>query len=80
MKQAVINTGIVHPLAVLLHTAEFDIKKEAAWAISNATSGGTSEQIKYAFKHYHTVIFIVTLLATEQGPHAVDSYMLFCHN
>jgi hypothetical protein len=29
-----------------LQTAEFDIKKEAAWAISNATSGGTAEQIK----------------------------------
>jgi hypothetical protein len=26
--------------------AEFDIKKEAAWAISNATSGGTAEQIR----------------------------------
>jgi importin subunit alpha-6/7 len=53
MKQAVINAGIIHPLVVLLHTAEFDIKKEAAWAISNATSGGTADQIKYAFKHYH---------------------------
>ncbi|KAK7266624.1 hypothetical protein RIF29_19273 [Crotalaria pallida] len=32
----------------LLQNAEFDIKKEAAWpwAISNATSGGTHEQIK----------------------------------
>jgi importin subunit alpha-6/7 len=28
-------------------TAEFDIKKEAAWALSNATSGGTHDQIKY---------------------------------
>lgn len=28
-------------------SAEFDIKKEAAWAISNATSGGTAEQLKY---------------------------------
>jgi Armadillo/beta-catenin-like repeat len=27
--------------------AEFDIKKEAAWALSNATSGGTHDQIKY---------------------------------
>ncbi|KAF3573295.1 hypothetical protein F2Q69_00060523, partial [Brassica cretica] len=27
--------------------AEFDIKKEAAWAISNATSGGSHEQIQY---------------------------------
>lgn len=26
--------------------SEFDIKKEAAWAISNATSGGTKEQIR----------------------------------
>jgi hypothetical protein len=33
-------------LVSLLATAEFDIKKEAAWAISNATSGGTHEQIK----------------------------------
>ena len=31
----------------LLSQAEFDIKKESAWAISNATSGGTAEQIKY---------------------------------
>jgi hypothetical protein len=30
-----------------LSTAEFEIKKEAAWAISNATSCGTREQIKY---------------------------------
>jgi len=30
-----------------LAEAEFEIKKEAAWAISNATSGGSPEQIKY---------------------------------
>lgn len=29
-------------------TSEFLISKEAAWAISNATSGGTHDQIKYA--------------------------------
>nr|CAB3476719.1 unnamed protein product [Digitaria exilis] len=45
--QAVINGGIIAPLLQLLQTAEFDIKKEAAWAISNATSGGSPEQIKY---------------------------------
>jgi hypothetical protein len=32
---------------ISLQSAEFDIKKEAAWAISNATSGGTAEQIRY---------------------------------
>ncbi len=29
----------------MLSEAEFDIKKEAAWAISNATSGGRADQI-----------------------------------
>lgn len=28
-------------------SADFEIKKEAAWAISNATSGGSTSQIKY---------------------------------
>ncbi|OSX69846.1 hypothetical protein BU14_1073s0004 [Porphyra umbilicalis] len=36
---AVIGAGLLAPLVELLDTAEFDIKKEAAWAISNATSG-----------------------------------------
>ncbi|RDX59020.1 Importin subunit alpha-2, partial [Mucuna pruriens] len=45
--QAVIEAGLIAPLVNLLQNAEFDIKKEAAWAISNATSGGTHEQIKY---------------------------------
>ncbi len=45
--QAIIDANIIPPLVSLLATAEFDIKKEAAWAISNATSGGTHEQIKY---------------------------------
>jgi len=30
-----------------LKNADFDIKKEAAWALSNATSGGSAEQIRY---------------------------------
>ena len=41
------DAGIIPPLVELLQNAEFDIKKEAAWAISNATSGGTPEQIKF---------------------------------
>jgi len=47
--QAVIEAGIVLPLVQLLQHAEFDIKKEAAWAMSNATSGGNPEQIRYVF-------------------------------
>ncbi|KAF3453081.1 hypothetical protein FNV43_RR03515 [Rhamnella rubrinervis] len=45
--QAVIEANIIQPLVHLLQHAEFDIKKEAAWAISNATSGGSHEQIQF---------------------------------
>ena len=44
--QAVIDAGILKPLVSILQTEEFDIKKEAAWAISNATSGGDPHQIR----------------------------------
>lgn len=47
MLQSVIEANIIAPLVHLLQNAEFDIKKEAAWAISNATSGGSHDQIKY---------------------------------
>lgn len=42
-----IENNIIPPLVHLLATAEFDIRKESAWAISNATSGGSHDQIKY---------------------------------
>ncbi|KAI3915436.1 hypothetical protein MKW92_017857 [Papaver armeniacum] len=45
--QAVVAAEIIGPLIHMPQTAEFDIKKEAARAISNVTSGGTDEQIKY---------------------------------
>eukprot|EP00253_Pinus_taeda_P004943 PITA_04943 len=49
--QAVINAQIFPPLLFLLANAEFSIKKEAAWAVSNATSSGSDEQIKYVVNH-----------------------------
>jgi len=45
--QEVINNGLFPPVIHLLQTGDFDIKKEAAWAISNATSGGSAQQIEY---------------------------------
>jgi len=43
----VINAGVFSKLIELLTVSEFDIQKEAAWAVSNATSGGTPEQILF---------------------------------
>ncbi|CAA2969318.1 importin subunit alpha [Olea europaea subsp. europaea] len=37
----------ISPLLELLRIAEFGIKRQVAWVISNATSGGTHEQIKF---------------------------------
>nr|XP_006123117.1 importin subunit alpha-6 isoform X2 [Pelodiscus sinensis] len=45
--QAVIDANIFPILIDILQKAEFRTRKEAAWAITNATSGGTPEQIRY---------------------------------
>lgn len=42
-----IDTNIFPVLIEILSKAEFKTRKEAAWAITNATSGGTADQIRY---------------------------------
>lgn len=63
-----IGAGIFLPLVHLLQTAEFDIKKEAAWAISNATSGGSHEQIQY--------VISIPKRSFTSSPQSVPSYSL----
>jgi importin subunit alpha-6/7 len=43
----VIDANIFPVLIDILSKAEFKTRKEAAWAITNATSGGSTEQIFY---------------------------------
>ena len=45
--QAVIDGNIFPVLIEILRKAEYKTRKEAAWAITNATSGGTPAQIRY---------------------------------
>ncbi|KAK7064307.1 importin subunit alpha [Favolaschia claudopus] len=47
--QAIIDANIIPPLINILQNADFKTKKEACWALSNATSGGLQEpsQIRY---------------------------------
>lgn len=45
--QAVLDAHIFPVLIHIMATAEFKIRKEAAWAITNAAFGGTPEQIRY---------------------------------
>lgn len=42
----VIDANLLPPLINILQVAEFRTRKEAAWAITNATSGGSAEQIR----------------------------------
>jgi HEAT repeat protein len=43
--QAVIDNQIIQPLIILL--SDTSVNKEAAWALSNASSGGSADQIGY---------------------------------
>lgn len=45
--QAVIDANIIESLIQHLILSDFDVKKEAAWAIANATSSGSYQQIRY---------------------------------
>ena len=67
--QAVIDANIIPMLVEILSKAEFKTRKEAAWAITNATSGGTSQQIRLItvvfLKHYMISCLIGFFLATQ---------------
>lgn len=57
--QAVIDFNIIPQLIRMLDQEEFDIRKECAWAISNATSGGDDMQIKYLVDQVRFFEFLV---------------------
>jgi len=65
--QEVFQAGIIRPLINLLEIGEFEIKKEAVWAISNATSGGNHDQIKYNKSHCFCLflVFFSVILVIE---------------
>ena len=45
--QAVFECGLIPPLIETLATGDFDVKKEAAWAISNATCAAVPEHLRF---------------------------------
>ena len=44
---AVLEAGLMPKIIDALANADFDVKKEPAWAISNATCGQVFEHVKY---------------------------------
>ncbi|KAI5437508.1 Inositol monophosphatase 1 [Lathyrus oleraceus] len=57
--QAVIEANIFRPLVTLLQNAEFDIKKEAAWAISNAIS------VNHRRKKQYRLVMVILVLGLQ---------------
>ena len=45
--QSVIDANIIPALIDVMGRAEFKTRKEAAWAITNAVSGGSADQIRF---------------------------------
>ena len=46
-KQAVIDANIFPAIIDILGKADFKTRKEAAWVVTNSTSGGSPEQVRY---------------------------------
>lgn len=61
--KAVIDANIFPVLIDILGKAEFKTRKEAAWAITNATSGGTAEQIRFLVNLVFLSDFYITFFA-----------------
>ncbi len=55
--QAVIESNVFPLLSNKLANADFDVKKEAAWAIANATSG--TPEISKNFPHHKKRFFVL---------------------
>lgn len=55
----VIDAGLLPPLISILQVAEFRTRKEAAWAITNATSGGSAEQIRLDSMYLNSTCYLL---------------------
>lgn len=60
-----IDANIFPVLIDILSKAEFKTRKEAAWAITNATSGGSTEQIFYLSSQVLLFFVIKTLFGLK---------------
>ena len=74
-----IEAGIIPHLVDILQNSEFKTRKEAAWAISNATSGGSLEQIKLVHDSANIYIKVVFLTSTILTLHVHYCTILTLH-
>ncbi|KAK8614508.1 hypothetical protein V6N13_068308 [Hibiscus sabdariffa] len=85
--QAVIDAGIIAPLVYLLRSSKLEIRKEAAWAISNATFSASLEQIETRLPNivgssslFRPRIVVICLEALENILKASEARKKFGHS
>ena len=72
------NSAVSHTPFPSQSKAEFKTRKEAAWAITNASSGGTAEQIKFLVQQGCIPPLCDLLTVMDSKIVQVGSLMLFC--
>ncbi|KAH0484991.1 MAG: uncharacterized protein KVP18_000641 [Porospora cf. gigantea A] len=70
--QQIIEAGLIPQVITILPTAEFEVKREAVWAICNAITGGNQNQVDYVV-YAGAIPVLVDLLDKED-----DSYLVRC--
>ena len=64
--QTLLDSGILPILLDIMNTAEFKTRKEAVWAVCNAISGGTPEQIRLVQPNITTTYVQTYHVCTEK--------------
>ena len=59
--QALLDSAVLPILLDIMNTAEFKIRKEAVWAVCNAISGGTPEQIGFSLLFVYLCTYVYTV-------------------
>ena len=72
------NTPFLSQLVFSQSKAEFKTRKEAAWAITNASSGGTAEQIKFLVQQGCIPPLCDLLTVMDSKIVQVGSLILYC--
>lgn len=77
--QMVIDAGLIPQLIAVLISGDFKTQKEAAWAVSNLTVGGTAQQVWHTYGSvYHVYIHTCTCTQCIHVHVPVSLYKYLC--
>ena len=59
--QSVIDANLLPYIIDVLSRGDYKTQKEAVWAVTNLTSGGTPEQVRFLFVRLFTGLFLTVV-------------------